>query len=278
MSPSILVIASPPHGRPADERARQLAAALGAGLCRLRSADTPPPAAPSAEAEIVVTRPQDLAALGAGPDLLVLPAAQPWPQRGAAAARWLVRHARCPLLFVHGAGAGPYRRVLLPLDLGPLGATQLQAAQRLAPQAEHHLLHLLDFRDESVMQMLEVPPWVIRDHWAATALPVRRALGQLWQQAGVAGTPRLHVLPERDVAATVLREREALQADLIVVARRRRWSPAGLLGRGTTRRLLARASCDLLVLPPAFTALDRAVAASATTPRPPPARTGCRPA
>lgn len=253
MSPSVLVMVSPPHGRPAHERARQLAASLGAGLCRLRSTCTPP----SADAEIIVSRPQDLAALGAGPDLLVLPAARPWPRRGAAAARWLVRHARCPLLFVRDAAAGPYRRVLLPLDLGPRGVAQLQAAQRVAPQAEHHLLHLLDFRDESVMQMLEVPPWVIRDHWAATALPVRRALGRLWQQAGAAGTPRLHVLPERNLAATVLREREALQADLIVVARRHRWSPAALLGCGTTGRLLARLPCDLLVLPPAVAGAAR---------------------
>lgn len=257
MSPSVLVLASPPHGRPAHDRARQLAASLGAGLCRLRSACTPPPAPPSADAEIIVTRPQDLAALGAGPDLLVLPATRAWPRRGAAAARWLMRHARCPLLFVRDAEAGPYRRVLLPLDLGPHAVAQLQAAQRVAPQAEHHLLHLMDFRDESVMQMLEVPPWVIRDHWAATALPARRALGQLWQRAAATGTPRLHVLPERDVTATVLREREALQADLIVVARRRRWSPAALLGCGTTGRLLARLPCDLLVLPPALASAGR---------------------
>lgn len=146
-----------------------------------------------------------------------------------------------PVLLARGAGAPPFRRVLVPAGPGDLGATlpracawvqRWEAEPGAEPRAGVHVLHvcprLRDWRETGARLDAEIRA-VEEDVW--------RASGRLQRHVRWAPAP----------GPAILQAAVDTEADLIVLRPR----PAGASGATRTwRTVTAQAGCSVLLLPP----------------------------
>jgi nucleotide-binding universal stress UspA family protein len=74
----------------------------------------------------------------------------------------LIRLCRVPVLVVKRPPQGAYRRVLVPVELGPAARTVIAAATRLSRDPRMEVLHALRPGDELGMRAWELPEKVVR--------------------------------------------------------------------------------------------------------------------
>jgi nucleotide-binding universal stress UspA family protein len=163
----------------------------------------------------------------------------------------LIRLCRVPVLVVKQAPAGGYRRVLVPVELGPAAPRVIAAAARLARAPRMEVLHALAPGDEMGMRACELPHSVVRRLRRRAAERAEAALEALIAQAAPQPPAALPAVGFGDPAAQVLARARAMRADLLVMGKRRRGLLADFFLGGVTQRVLAAAAADVLVLPPA---------------------------
>lgn len=89
----------------------------------------------------------------------------------------------------------------------------------------------------------------------------KHALVELFHPLDTVGAPRLlSAIHRDDPARQAVRRQETLGADLLVVGKQRRTAWADLLLGSTARRVLARATCDVLIVPHGHPPSTRAAA------------------
>lgn len=265
----LLVDERPVGATPAGQRA-QLLAAAHAGRCD------------SFDARDGVDALAPITTAAAGADLVVLGARRRNLLReivsGTPAER-LVRMSRRPVLVVRQPAASAYRHVLVPVDLERGSEHAVRLAAALAPGATLHLFHALSTPMESRLRLAGASEAALRRHRdVARAACLRR----LWTLASLAGGVRVQVEVGHGAAPWLtLAQAEAVDADLIVVGKEGSSTLCNFLLGSLTRRLLADASADVLVLPKAAHTQPRARigasgAAPRTMPRTSPAQTAVR--
>lgn len=161
----------------------------------------------------------------------------------------LIRLCRVPVLVVKRPANGGYRRVLVPVQLGPEAGAVIAAATRLSRNPRLEVLHALDTREEIAMRACDVPESVVRQQRQRAALRARRALEDLIAQAGAAAREARPEVGFGDAARVVLAREQALRADLLVIGKRTRGLLADFFLGSVTQRVLAAAGADVLVLP-----------------------------
>lgn len=161
----------------------------------------------------------------------------------------LIRLCRVPVLVVKRPATAGYRRVLVPVDLGPQALAAMRAAARLARGPAMEVLHALDVRDEIGMRACDVPEWVMRRHRRLAADHATASLRELIDQTGAQAQDFAPAVSFGDAAAVVLARAQAMRAELLVIGKRTRGLLADFLLGSVTQRLLARAKADVLVLP-----------------------------
>lgn len=191
------------------------------------------------------------AALDAG--LLVVGATSRNPlQRlvlGTTAERLLRRSLR-PVLVVKRPQAGqPYRRVLVPVDLSAYSRHALALAIRIAPDAQITVLHAYDTADAASARAAGLSAQARLDLTADAHARAVRALAGLLDEFPQAARGRLAASVVRgDVVDAALAAASASDVELIVVGKHQRGALEALFVGSVTRRLLAQADCDLLVV------------------------------
>lgn len=195
------------------------------------------------------------------PDLVVVsadPVRPWWHWRWRALAERLVREARGPVLVVRRDSPADYARALVPVDLSSRGDAALQMVRRLADPIELHLMHVLGSDDESIMRMVEIPDWVVRQHHAERLRLAHAAMRRLCERAGLdVAQARLHVQRGPQVLDTVLHAQSLVRPDLIVVGRRRRSTSCWPRRDGLAADLAALAASDVLLVPEPASQLER---------------------
>ncbi|HEY8553933.1 MAG TPA: universal stress protein [Burkholderiales bacterium] len=194
----------------------------------------------------------EILAAAAGHDLLVVGAHGLNRLRdmliGTTAARLLAR-TRIPVLVVKRPPAGPYRRVLIPLDAFSDAPDPLPLALRVAPEAELAVVHALHVPGRDTLWLAGVSQEHIDAHQARAR---ERAAERIAARVRAAGAKdrAVHTIIERDDAAPlILAQQAALEADLIVMGKRHRPGASELLLGSVARRVLSAAPCDVLVVP-----------------------------
>jgi len=177
-------------------------------------------------------------------------------------AETVVRLARCPILTVHpqdDASGEPVRTVVMPTDLGPDAAEAVEAFARLFPDTEETRV-VLAFADST-------PPYLE---------PFRHEALERWGEADSRGEEieeRMQPIAARLEAAGFRVEREVLDggpvggvtdlardrdADLIVLATRRRSALTNLLVGRIAQRIVQYAPCPVLTVPVSKQAAEEA--------------------
>ena len=162
----------------------------------------------------------------------------------------LIRLFRVPVLVVKKPPGGGYRRVLVPVELGPAARGVIAAATRLSRGQRMEVLHALHPGDEIAMRVSDVPQNVLRRLRRRAAQRAEATLQDLIEQSAPQPGAALPMVGFGDPVALVLAREQALRADLLVMGKRRRGVLAEFLLGSVTRQVLAAATADVLVMPP----------------------------
>lgn len=183
--------------------------------------------------------------------LVVIPSRRGNPLRewimGTQAER-LIRLSRSPVLVVKRPTLLAYRRLLVAAALEGADAQLLHLAAGVAANARVELLHVLDTADEIVLGKLDASPATLQACRQYRAQRVHVALRELIDAVASAAKASTSV-EFGGTAAAVTARAQATHSELIVIGKQRRGLVADYLLGGVTQAVLAKARCDVLVLP-----------------------------
>ena len=154
-----------------------------------------------------------------------------------------------PILVVNGPHEGPHTRALVPVDGAYESVPALRAAARLWPDAELTLLHAMDTRREQLMRIHDVPLWAVRRRLASRMSKGRKYLKALAARAQVTTQRISFRLAFGDPWRTVLSIQNEVDAQVVVLMKRKTTALADFILGSTVRRLLPKLGCDVLLTP-----------------------------
>ncbi|MEO8524443.1 MAG: universal stress protein [Caldimonas sp.] len=155
-----------------------------------------------------------------------------------------------PILVVNGTHQIRYARALVPVDGTYRSVAAVSAAARFWPQAEMTLFHAMDSRQEQVMRITEVPLWAVRQRHSLRMASGLNYLKALAARAQVSTKNVAFRLAYGDAWRAVLSIQDEVDAQVVVVMKRKSTPLADFILGSTLRRLLTRLRCDVLITPP----------------------------
>ena len=192
----------------------------------------------------------EILAISASSDLLVLGPRGVNPLRdfilGSTAER-IARMVECPMLVVKQDPQIPYENVLVPVDFSRYSAPSLQFASRLAPRATLHLFHAVDVSLKPRLRSAGVTEDGVAAYTDELQREATASMAEL--TATALDQPVLSTVQMGDARINIYERAAAQQCTLIVMGKQgRSWLSEHVLG-SVTRRVLERATCDVVVVP-----------------------------
>ena len=154
-----------------------------------------------------------------------------------------------PILVVNGPHRARYARALVPVDGTYQSVAAVRAAARLWPQAELTLFHAIDGRPERLTRIPGVPLWAARERHSLRMAKALEYLQALTARAQVSTKSVALRLEYGDAWRAVLSIQDEVDAQVVVMMKRKATSLADFILGSTVRRLLIRLQCDVLVTP-----------------------------
>lgn len=167
---------------------------------------------------------------------------------GSTAERMLTK-VSCPILVVKREPEGPYRSVLVPVDLSPVSLAAISGARSVAPAAAMSVLHVFEAPFEGVLRYAGVDEETMVHYRAVASQETLERMTALCAEAGMdAGQVRLlaiHGVPSLRIVAREVQQ----NVDLIVMGKQEENVLESLFLGSVTRRVVARSRCDVLICP-----------------------------
>lgn len=161
----------------------------------------------------------------------------------------LLRKSRRPMLVVKQEAISPYRRVIVPADFSVHSISALRFAQQIAPAAELLLFHAYECPYESELHAANVPDQTIEKYHTDRrnqALSNMESLRDRTLASGVGTTLFVECV---DAKTGIAAKAAELGSDLIVMGKHGRTFIGEFFLGGVTRHTVARAPCDVAVVP-----------------------------
>lgn len=182
-------------------------------------------------------------------DLLVIGPGKPHNLRerlfGSTADR-VVRSGLCPVVVVKRTSDEPYRRVVAAIDFSSMSFAAAQIVAQIAPQATSELIHALEIplSFEQAMLKTGTSQDEIDRYRKAKARTARTELRSIQASLAVAG--RIRVV-HGDPATVLVRLARSEKTDLVALGVQGRSAVSKMVLGSVARRVLAGASCDVLL-------------------------------
>lgn len=170
---------------------------------------------------------------------------------GAVTAERIVQQSQTPVIAANALPSGPYRRLLLPVDLGDASRQMAHAVRNLdlAEDAEIVLLHIYDPEAREMLGRAMASRETKRDYLAERASMAKKDLEDFAATVGLNRATQLVKESRGPMAADIGQFAVEDGTDLIIVSR----SGKGLIGRSilgsVTEDLLRSGRIDVLVVP-----------------------------
>lgn len=161
-----------------------------------------------------------------------------------------LREHEAGLVLVRNRADGPYRSVLVAVDLDAGCEALLEAAHQVAPAARITAVHAYDVPYEGAMLRAGVRTSEIEHHRGRALAEAVERIEEMAVRVAGAGHRVLALVERGHPVPVVLEAAHAMGADLLVVAQRRRPLFERVLLGSIARQLVARATCDVLVADP----------------------------
>jgi len=161
----------------------------------------------------------------------------------------LIRLAARPVLVVKNPAESGYRRVLVPVDLGPATTEAIAAATVLSRSTSIEVFHSLAQRHEVTLRAADLPEVEVRRLRQRAADRARAAIVALIGKVPGASRSAKPSIGFGHPSGVILAKAQAMRAELVVIGKRRRGLLADFLLGSVTQRVLAASRSDVLVLP-----------------------------
>jgi nucleotide-binding universal stress UspA family protein len=194
----------------------------------------------------------DATARAVSADLLVLGARGASMLRhlvlGSTAARLIDFFAR-PVLVVKRPAASDYRCVLVPVDFSDASLPALRLARAVAPTARLVLMHAYEAPFEGKLVVAGVEERYLQEYRNQARAEAEQRMQELCDAAGLAQEGVLRIVARGSPMLRILEQEDEQDCDLIVVGRQGQSRMEDFLLGSVSRRVLAEAEADVLVLP-----------------------------
>lgn len=156
---------------------------------------------------------------------------------------------RQPLLVVKQPAQTPYRRVLVPVDFSLSSMAAVDAALKMAPDAEITLLNVFEIPFESKLRFAGVSDSEMAGYRASSKQQAERDMAAFIRMLPVAGRAGLNSVLEYGYAPEVIiGQAEQIGCDLIVMGRYGKSGVEQLLLGSVTEYVTMECSCDIMVV------------------------------
>ncbi|MHB8950696.1 MAG: universal stress protein [Rhodoferax sp.] len=160
----------------------------------------------------------------------------------------------CPLLVVKQGLMRPYARVLVAVDLSHRSKTLIDFARLFTASAVLKLFHATDTIEDGKLRSVNVSLEAIHANRFGSRQQARDRLTQLIDGLAVAppapqGHPLAFAVGNGDPAYSTATHQRAMQADLVVVGKRRSSRLTQVFTRSVAQRLAKWADSDVLIAP-----------------------------
>ncbi|HJV75719.1 MAG TPA: universal stress protein [Noviherbaspirillum sp.] len=149
-----------------------------------------------------------------------------------------------------------YRRVLVAVDGSPASIACIEQARRLAPAADMVVVHALDNVQEHRLLRAGLSEEQIRESRIQHHEETFDRLNFLLERAGVAPHEVVKVVENAYAPQLILDTEKSFRADLLVVGRSSASLLRRLFFRAVAPQVLAKARCDVLLVPAALPSND----------------------
>jgi len=160
----------------------------------------------------------------------------------------VLRRTRRPLLVVHGAAQGAYRRVLVPVDFSPWTAPAIGLARALAPQARLVLLHAWSVPFEEKLRFAGVDDAAVEHYRRAAHAQAAQRLDQLAADHALDAGSWSACLVQGDAALRIVDVQREQDCDLVAIGKHGCSAVEDMLLGSVTLHVLAEVECDVLVV------------------------------
>lgn len=160
----------------------------------------------------------------------------------------LLRTCKRPMLVVKRPPKTRYEGVLVPIDFSSYSASALTMASRIAPNARMTILHVFNLPFEGRLRIAGASEDDIRRYRKEEQRAAERKIWELIRESPVDADRVSYAVEGGGPSPVIVAQAEGLSSDLIVIGKHgQSWIEDLFLG-STTRHVLARSECDVLVV------------------------------
>lgn len=163
----------------------------------------------------------------------------------------LVRSSKCPILVVKRPSDQPYLRAITAVDFSEASLAAAQTVAVLAPQATLELTHVVELplTFEQAMLRTGTPQGEIDHYRRAKERDAKEQLRSIRAALPTAQNGRIRIL-HGDAATGLIRRARSKTVDLVALGTQGRNAVSRWMLGSATRKVLAAAKCDVLLVPP----------------------------
>ncbi|MBK5207450.1 MAG: universal stress protein [Polaromonas sp.] len=168
---------------------------------------------------------------------------------GSTASKFL-RKGHQPTLVVRSENNAAYQEVLVAVDFSPASRIAIEAAARIAPRAEIHVLHVSEMPLEGKMRFAGIKEDSLAQYHRKAEQDARAALDAFL--GPIEGTAKMtRSVTSGRPGRTIVEQAQARRADFVVMGKRGQLEFDEFLPGSVTLRVLDEIACDLLLVAPA---------------------------
>ncbi len=167
---------------------------------------------------------------------------------GTTAERLLCKSRR-PMLVARQEAIAPYRRVIVPVDFSVHSMSALRFARQIAPAAELLIFHSYEFPYEKELHAANVPDQTVEQYHTDLRNQAMSNIESLRDRALSSGAGTSISVECGSAKTAIAAKAFELGSDLIVMGKHGRTVIGEFFLGGVTRHTVARAPCDVAVVP-----------------------------
>jgi len=153
-----------------------------------------------------------------------------------------------PMLVVRQPASTPYRRVLVPVDFSPCSSAAVEAAMKLAPQAEITLLHVSALPFESKLRFAGISEAEMTEYRLTCRQGAEREMDSFMQGLTMHSKPLVSRLEYGNAPEVILEMVDREASDLIVMGRYGKSGIGQMLLGSVTEYVATTSDRDIMVV------------------------------
>lgn len=163
-----------------------------------------------------------------------------------------VRASRAPVLMANGVPAGPYRHILVAVDMSESSASAVEAVKRLGLAGNTHVtvLYVFDAIGVGMIANSAIADESVNLYTEGERKAAEKALAAFLTHIGFEPNSQVLRFNETSAGDVIIATADELSADLVIIGTHGRTGLARLMLGSVADTVLRSSNCDVLAAPP----------------------------